>query len=334
MAVLRSRGDGGLDAPVHNLTNGAYGALATADFNVDGKLDAIAVDANVSGVSVALGNGDATLRLAGAFATGATPSGVAVGDFNRDGRPDVAVANRGSNNLSVLLNDGVWGATPQPSIRISDATVTEGNSGSVNATFTVTLSQAAAVDVTAQYNTANVTAVAGSDYATRSGTITIPAGQTSRTFTVAVLGDRIAEPAESFTVNLSSPTNALIADDQGIGTILDNEPRISINNVNKAEGKSGSTTFTFTVSLSAAYDQTVTVKYATANGTAKAGTDYTSKSGTVTFAPGETIKTITVVINGDRTRESNETFFVDLFGPSSNALVSVARGTGTILNDD
>jgi hypothetical protein len=54
----------------------------------------------------------------------------------------------------------------------------------------------------------------------------------------------------------------------------------------------------------------------------------------VTFAPGETIKTITVVINGDRTRESNETFFVDLFGPSSNALVSVARGTGTILNDD
>jgi hypothetical protein len=78
----------------------------------------------------------------------------------------------------------------------------------------------------------------------------------------------------------------------------------------------------------------VTVNYATANGTATAGSDYQAKSGSVTFAPGETTKTITIVVNGDKTAESNETFFVDLFGPSSNALFGVARGTGTILNDD
>jgi len=78
----------------------------------------------------------------------------------------------------------------------------------------------------------------------------------------------------------------------------------------------------------------VTVNYATANGTATAGGDYLAKTGSVTFAPGETIKTITIVVNGDKTRESNETFFVDLFGPSSNALISTARGVGTILNDD
>jgi hypothetical protein len=85
---------------------------------------------------------------------------------------------------------------------------------------------------------------------------------------------------------------------------------------------------TFTVSLSATYDQAVTVNYATANGTASAGTDYTSKSGTLTFAPGETIKATTVAVKGDKTKESNETFFVDLFDASSNSLISVARGTG------
>jgi hypothetical protein len=88
------------------------------------------------------------------------------------------------------------------------------------------------------------------------------------------------------------------------------------------------------VSLSAAYDQAVTVNYATASGTATAGTDYTSKGGTVTFAPGETVKTITVAVKGDKRKEADETLFLDLLGASSNAFVAVARGIGTILDDD
>jgi large repetitive protein len=78
----------------------------------------------------------------------------------------------------------------------------------------------------------------------------------------------------------------------------------------------------------------VTVNCATANGTATAGSDYTSTSGTVTFAPGETTKTITVVVKGDKEKESNETFFVDLFGASSNASIVDAQGIGTIVDDD
>ena len=105
--------------------------------------------------------------------------------------------------------------------------------------------------------------------------------------------------------------------------------------MSKAEGKNrSSTSFTFTVSLSAAYDQPVTVSYRTASGTATAGSDYTSRSGTIAFAPGETTKTITVEIKGDNKRESNETFYLDLFGLSSNALFTKSRGIGTILNDD
>ena len=81
------------------------------------------------------------------------------------------------------------------------------------------------------------------------------------------------------------------------------------------------------------YAQTVTVDFATANGTAMAGVDYAPKSGTLTFLPGETLKTITVQVFGDFEIEGNETFFVDLSNPS-NAVIGDAQGLGTIINDD
>ena len=116
--------------------------MAVADFNGDGKLDAVTSDADTGTVSLLLGNGDGTLTYAGAYAVGSSPSAVAVGDFNGDGRPDVAAANAGSNTVSVLLNDGDLAPAAAPSLRISDVTVTEGNTGTVAATFTVTLSAA------------------------------------------------------------------------------------------------------------------------------------------------------------------------------------------------
>ena len=93
-------------------------------------------------------------------------------------------------------------------------------------------------------------------------------------------------------------------------------PSISISDFSKAEGKKGKTTlFTFTVTLSAAYDQPVTMSYRTANGTATtSNSDYVAKTGTLTFAPGETTKTITIEVKGDSKREANETFYLDLFG--------------------
>jgi len=127
-----------------------------------------------------------------------------------------------------------------------------------------------------------------------------------------------------------------MTDGQGVGTIVDDEPRISISDVTKAEGKKGQTTlFTFTVTLSAAYDQAVTMSYRTVNGTATTGdNDYVAKTGTLTFAPGQTTKTITIEVKGDSKKEANETFYLDLFGNSSNSLFTKSRGVGTILNDD
>jgi hypothetical protein len=224
----------------------------------------------------------------------------------------------------------------EPRISITDAAIAEGNTGTRSATFTVTLSSISEVDVTVHYDTADIwDATAGSDYTSASGDVVIPAGQTSATFAVAIPGDRLVEANESFAVDLSAPTNAAIADGRGIGTILDDEPRISVSDATKREGRKNTTSLTFTVTLSNAYDESVTVSYRTADGTATTGDgDYLAKAGTITFAPGERTKTITIEVKGDTKREANETFYLDLFGLSGNALFTKNRGIGTILNDD
>jgi len=337
--VLRGHGDGWFDDPINHSANGSmHTGVVVADFNGDGHLDAVTADADTGTVSLMLGDGDGTLRYAGAFATGSSPAAVAVGDFNGDGRPDVATADADSNTVSVLLNDGTWTPPPPPppTLRIADApAVMEGNVGNVSVSFTVTLSAASTETITVAYATGNGTATSG-DYAAASGTLTFVAGETSQTVTVLVIGDRLAEPNETFVVNLSGPTNATIADGQGVGTITDDEPRISISDVTKAEGKKGKTTlFSFTVTLSAAYDQPVTMSYRTVDGTAKASDqDYGAKTGTLTFAPGQTTKTITIEVKEDSKREASETFYLDLFGLSGNAQFTKNRGIGTILNDD
>lgn len=197
---------------------------------------------------------------------------------------------------------------PPPTLRIGDRTVTEGNTGTASGTFTVTLSAPSTQPVTVAYTTGNGSATAGSDYQAASGTLTFAPGETTKTIAVPVIGDRLVELNETFVVNLSSPTNATIADGQGVGTIVDDEPRISISDVTKTEGKKGQTTlFTFTVTLSTAYDQPVTMSFKTTDGTATTSdNNYVAKTGTLTFSPGETTKTITIEVKGDNKKEANE----------------------------
>src|SRR5262249_9285223 len=134
---------------------------------------------------------------------------------------------------------------------------------------------------------------------------------------------------------LSNPSNAILADNQGIGTINNDDPLpdLSINDVAVTEGNSGTTNAVFTVSLSAASGRTVTVNFATTNGTATAGSDYAATNGTLTFAPGTMTRPITVRVNGDALNESDETFFVNL-STAVNASLSDTQGLGTIVNDD
>jgi len=227
----------------------------------------------------------------------------------------------------------------RPSISIGDVSVTEGNSGTTSAAFTVSLSGPSRDTVTVDYATGNGSATtADNDYQSTTGTLTFSPGQTSKTITVLVNGDTKVETDETFVVNLSNPANASITDGQGRGTILNDDttsslPSLSINDVSLTEGNGGTKNFVFTVTLSAASAQTVTVSYATANGTATAGSDYNAASGALTFTPGQTSKTITVAVKGDKVKEPDETIFVNLSG-ATNATISKAQCVGTILNDD
>jgi hypothetical protein len=225
----------------------------------------------------------------------------------------------------------------QPQISIDDVSVSpEGTALSTkNATFTISIDKTSGSDVTVHYATADVTATQPADYTSTSGTATITAGNTSTTVNVPIVQDSLDENDETFHVNLTTPTGAIILDNQGTGTIVDddNPPSIAVNDVTVAEGNSGTTPATFTVSLSQASGKTVTVAYATSDSTATQPSDYASASGTVTFNPGDTSKQVTVNVNGDTTVEPDETFHLDLGSPS-NATIADALGIGTITNDD
>ena len=229
---------------------------------------------------------------------------------------------------------------PLPTLSVADITVTEGNSGTTNATFTVKLSQASTQPVTVTYGTSNGLALAGSDYTAVSGSLTFQPGQTEKQITVPVIGDTQVEPDESFTLSLSSAQNATIAKASAIGKILNDDvppppplPTLSVADITVTEGNSGTTNATFTVKLSQASTQPVTVTYGTSDGSARAGSDYTAVSGSLTFQPGQTEKQITVPVIGDTQVEPNESFTLTLAG-AQNATIAKASATGTIQNDD
>jgi len=256
-----------------------------------------------------------------------------------DARIKITAMNAAHVPLAEDVCDGNFTIIPgqAQSIVINDVTVTEGNSGTVNAVFTVTLSAASSQQITVDYATANGTAEAGSDYVTIPTTqLIIPANTPSQTITVEVNGDLLDEVDETFFVNLSNPSNAVIADNQGQGTITDDDlpPSLSINDVMVTEGNTGTVNAVFTVSLSATSGKQVTVDYSTADGTATADADYQFIPTTqLIFSPNTTTQTITVVVNGDLFDESDETFFVNLTNPA-NATIADAQGMCTITDDD
>ena len=353
------------------------------------------------------------------------------------------------SGIGTITNDDV-AAPVLPGLSVSDARRAEGNSGTAMLDFTVSLSKAATSPVTVQYGTANGTATAGSDYTAKSGTLTFAAGETSKTVSVAVLGDTAVEANETLRLNLSGASGATIADGSGKGTITNDDvaapaggtaigykvtdnwgagfvgdmqvaaggtalkswtvefdaafaitsiwnaeivshignhyviknmsyngtvganqetsfgfqatpgsdgtaatgftlngissgsetpaslpvlPSLSVSDATRAEGDSGTAMLDFTVSLSKAATGPVTVQYGTANDTASAGSDYTAKSGTLTFAAGEQSKVIQVAIAGDKLAEGNEKFAITLTD-AHGATIGRGTATATIKDDD
>ena len=251
----------------------------------------------------------------------------------------VTLSNAANATISTATGTGTITDNDGPSLSIDSPSVTEGDSGSKTLTFTVTLNKTSTEQVTVDYADAGSgTATSGTDYtAVTGGTLTFAAGTTSRTFDVSVTGDTLDEADETVMVTLSNAANAAIGTATGTGTITDNDPTpsLSIDSPSVTEGDSGSKNLTFTVKLSAASGQQVTVDWAGGTGgTATSGTDYTAiTGGTLTFAAGTTSQTFNVSVTGDTTEEADETVVVTLSN-AANAAVSTATGTGTITDDD
>jgi hypothetical protein len=244
-----------------------------------------------------------------------------------------------SNPVNATLGDAHGECTiddndAAPTLSVADLTITEGDSGTKNALFHVSLSTATGLDVTVAYATADGTAMAGSDYTATAGTLTLPAGSTSATIPVPILGDVDDELDETFLMNLTLPVNATLADGQGQATIADDDgPAISIEDTSVVEGNTGSVNAVFTVRLSGVSIQTVSVDYQASDGTAVDGSDYNAVSGTLTFSQGVTMRTLTVPVLGDTADEPDETFHVLLSTPVHGSLGD-AVGIGKILDDD
>jgi hypothetical protein len=241
------------------------------------------------------------------------------------------------NNSDPNENDGIVYeialGSLTPSLAIDDVSVLEGDGGTVNAVFTVTLSPSGSQPVTVDYGTQDGTATAGSDYVSGFGTLTFGAGETSKPVVVEVNGDVIEEGDETFFVNLSNVSgDATIGDGQGTGTITDDDavPLLSIDDVIVAESAG---TMMFTVSLSTTGSQAVSVDFTTTDGTAVSPDDYIATSGTLTIPAGFLSGTIPVTIIDDALTEGAETFTVDLSSPL-NATIVDGQGTGTINAND
>lgn len=224
----------------------------------------------------------------------------------------------------------------QPRLSIDDVAVTEGDSGTVEAVFTVSMSGPSTDSVTVNYATVDGTAEATGDYQGTSGVLEFSPGALSQEVRVPVHGELLEEADESFRVVLSDPRRATLQKAEGTGTILDDDtpPVVTVYDGAAFEGAEGDrNTVQFIASLSGAFKSSVAVDFATQFYTAEEGGDYLPAQGTLEFPPGTTQQSFEVTVLGDDTPEDFEKFFIDLSNPVNGTLAET-RVTGVIANDD
>ena len=223
---------------------------------------------------------------------------------------------------TITDNDG------PPALSVAAAS---GNEGDGLVIFTVKLEPASGQLVTVSYTTAPGTATSA-DFTATSGTLTFAVGALSRPVPVVTTDDNVHDPNETFSLLLSNPVGATLTTTNAMatGTIIDNEasPVLSVADTSGTEGGP----VVFTVSLSPATGQDVTVAYATAFGMATSA-DFTATAGVLTIAAGATSGTVSVPTVNDFLNEDSETFTLTLSSPSTNATIKTGTATGTIEDD-
>lgn len=257
---------------------------------------------------------------------------------------DTIVEGSESFTVKVTSYEGVTFANPTATVTISDDDTAvlsvvgprkyEGASGNATANVKIAIAAPAAVDQHFPYQTVGGTAVAGSDYVAKSGTLTIPAGATTAYVPVSLIGDTRIERDETFYLKLGAATTTLSTEGQATVTIANDDwPKVSVGAVTVIEPDRGSIYAKVPVRLSAAAPFDTKITFATSDGTAKAGRDYKARTVTVTIPAGRKAVTVSVAVVGDRLREANETFNVNLSRPYRTK-VGTRTAKVTIRNDD
>ena len=264
-----------------------------------------------------------------------------VDDFNQEG-PEVFKMNlsnpsanatiaRASANATIIDNDAQSGT---PRVSINDFVVDEAD-GTAN--FVITLDRPSTGVVSMNYATQNGTALAGQDYVAQSGTLNFAPGETAKTVKVGLINDTLQEGAETFNLALSGLVGATSLDPVGTAEIgandepLVSKPSISIDDVVVGEQDGFAD---FVIRLDAPTSAPLTVYYSTAPSTATNYSDFIPNSGTLTFAPGETVKTVPVQVVDDFNQEGTEVFKMNLSNPSANATIARASANATIIDND
>lgn len=345
-------------------------SAATYSVNENGTSATITVTATpapAAPVSVNFASSDGT-AVAGVDYTTATGTlnfgtGVASQTFSVPVSNDTTV--EGNETVNLALSAPTGGATlgtpstavltisndDSTTITVNAPIVVEGNGGTSPLPFAVSLSNPVQGAISLDYASAdgnnvdplqNATLV-DNDYQAASGVVSFPSDSTAaQTINVSVVGDTEVEPNQQLRLALSNlqipasldPASFNLAGAANSGTITnDDGTTLSVNSPTQPEGNAVGT-LAFTVTLSAASKSPVTVNYASADGTATAGSDYTAATGTLTFNPGGPLtQTVNVTTAGDNIVEANETLTLTLSNPNG-ALLGVAVGTGTLSNDD
>ena len=258
----------------------------------------------------------------------ANPIEVVYGDSIRsDTDHEANLSYRREGTQSSHKVDGSRAAGPYLSVEDAEA-----HEADRKMDFTVRLEPHGLGIVTVEYATRDGSARAGEDYTETSGTLRFNSLEMERTVTVPIMDDAHQDDGETFTLRLSNPDGAELraGEREATGTIHNSDPpAVSVSDASATEGDA----IEFTVSLSAASGRQVTVQYATSDGTAESGTDFTAASGTLTFEPNETSKTVSVPTTGDSEEEEDETFALTLSNPA-DATLGDATATGTIVDDD
>ncbi|MBX7222379.1 MAG: hypothetical protein K1Y36_20685 [Blastocatellia bacterium] len=304
--------------------NGASGTLSVTYSMVDNTAISPGDYTSATG-TLSWGSGDTSVKII------TIPI---VRDLLVEGPEDFGIAL--SNGIAATVTIADDGGTPQPGkfkFEFSNHRVIEGG-GAPTVYLNVLRIDGSNGTVDVAYTTTQGTAT--DDFIATSGTLTFADGELSKTISVFTLNDKNWEGEEYFTVNLTSATNGgtLISPSVATVTIIDLDPiptpTIQFSQSSHTIRESESDKVTLAVTRSGNVSSTLSVNYATANGTAVAPDDYTATSGTLTFLPGESTKTISVFILTDAPVEADETFSVVLSNPVNATLGTASTATVTI----